>query len=314
MKETFAKIIVFLLNKLFKTKIDSTTFHFLRHTQISSTDLNRFIDFYNNKKDDLENLYGFYHEFHNPTSSRKKPLLVEKGSLASYLNLILDVKKSMISIDDINNLTEGTLVFSQEGEDLVLSRMFNGRQNGFFVDIGAHHPKRFSNTYLLYRSGWRGINIEPNPGVKRIFDDIRPEDINIETAIGNNESESTFYMFQEPALNTFSKTLADQYERAGQKLIEKKAIKTRKLSSVLNEHCSGKNIDILSIDVEGMELSVLESSDWKQYRPKMLLLEILDFDINHSEKYPVHNFIVKKGYAIRAKTMNTVFYEDILNA
>ena len=92
MKETFAKIIVFLLNKLFKTKIDSTTFHFLRHTQISSTDLNRFIEFYNNKKDDLENLYGFYHEFHNPTSSRKKPLLVEKGSLASYLNLILDVK------------------------------------------------------------------------------------------------------------------------------------------------------------------------------------------------------------------------------
>ena len=220
----------------------------------------------------------------------------------------------MISIDDINNLTEGTLVFSQEGEDLVLSRMFNGQQNGFFVDIGAHHPKRFSNTYLLYRSGWRGINIEPNPGVKRIFDDIRPEDINIETAIGNNESESTFYMFQEPALNTFSKTLADQYERAGQKLIEKKAIKTRKLSSVLNEHCSGKNIDILSIDVEGMELSVLESSDWKRYRPKMLLLEILDFDINHSEKYPVHNFIVEKGYAIRAKTMNTVFYEDILHA
>ena len=192
--------------------------------------------------------------------------------------------------------------------------MFNGQQNGFFVDIGAHHPKRFSNTYLLYRSGWRGINIEPNPGVKRIFDDIRPEDINIETAIGNNESESTFYMFQEPALNTFSKTLADQYERAGQKLIEKKAIKTRKLSSVLNEHCSGKNIDILSIDVEGMELSVLESSDWKQYRPKMLLLEILDFDINHSEKYPVHKFIVEKGYAIRAKTMNTVFYEDILHA
>jgi len=309
MKETIAKIIVFLLNKLFKTKIDSTTFHFLRNTRIPSTDLNRFIDFYNNKKDDLENLYGFYHEFHNSTSSRQKSLLVEKGSLASYLNLILYVKKSMISIDDINNLTEGTLVFSQEGEDLVLSRMFNSQQNGFFVDVGAHHPKRFSNTYLLYRSGWRGINIEPNPGVKRLFDDIRPEDINIETAIGNDESESTFYMFQEPALNTFSQSLAEQYERSGQELMGKKTIKTRKLSSVLDEHVNNRQIDFMSIDVEDYEMSVLESNNWIKYRPKILLIEILDFDVNHPEKYPIHNFVVNKGYSMCAKTYNTVFYK-----
>ena len=50
--------------------------------------------------------------------------------------------------------------FSQEGEDLLIDRMFDGQSVGFYVDVGAHHPTRFSNTYLLYLRGWRGINID----------------------------------------------------------------------------------------------------------------------------------------------------------
>jgi len=312
MKETFKKAIILFFNKLFKTRIDFTTLHLLRNTSIPSTDLNRFIDLYKNDKDDLVNFYEFYREFHSSDSSQQKPFsssLVESGSFASYLNILLDLKKSVIRIDDINNLNEGRLIFSQEGEDLVLFRIFNDQREGFFVDIGAHHPKRFSNTFFLYRLGWRGINIEPNPDVKRLFDDIRPEDINIETAIGNDESESTFYMFQEPALNTFSQSLAEQYERSGQKLMGKKTIKTRKLSSVLDEHVNNRHIDFMSIDVEDYEMSVLESNNWIKYRPKILLIEILDFDVNHPEKYPIHNFVVNKGYSMCAKTYNTVFYK-----
>ena len=40
--------------------------------------------------------------------------------------------------------------FSQEGEDLVLQRLIGIKSNGFYVDIGAHHPYRFSNTYKFY--------------------------------------------------------------------------------------------------------------------------------------------------------------------
>ena len=54
--------------------------------------------------------------------------------------------------------------FSQEGEDLVLARIFEGKKNGFYVDIGAHHPTRFSNTHYFYRRGWSGINIDAMPG------------------------------------------------------------------------------------------------------------------------------------------------------
>ena len=57
--------------------------------------------------------------------------------------------------------------YAQEGEDLILYRMIYGKiDKGFYVDVGAHHPKRFSNTYFFYRKGWRGINVEPMPGSK----------------------------------------------------------------------------------------------------------------------------------------------------
>jgi len=55
--------------------------------------------------------------------------------------------------------------YSQEGEDLILLRIFEKKRIGFYVDVGSHHPFRFSNTYLFYRLGWRGINIDANQEV-----------------------------------------------------------------------------------------------------------------------------------------------------
>ena len=52
--------------------------------------------------------------------------------------------------------------YSQDNEDLFLNEYFEKISNGFYVDIGCHHPKRFSNTYLLYKKGWKGVNIDAN--------------------------------------------------------------------------------------------------------------------------------------------------------
>ncbi len=72
------------------------------------------------------------------------------------------------------------LSYSQEGEDLILQRFFETKENGFYIDVGAHNPTRFSNTFIFYLKGWRGINIEPTPGSKTAFDSVRPKDLNIE--------------------------------------------------------------------------------------------------------------------------------------
>lgn len=211
----------------------------------------------------------------------------------------------------IRDIGEGAhLCYSQEGESLILDRLFEHQAQGFFVDVGAHHPKRFSNTYSLYKRGWRGINIEPNPGAEELFRAIRPDDIFLPLAVSDKPEVQEFYSFNEPALNTFDKRLVEEYQRAGYELVEVRPIRAKTLGSVLAECRKDGAIDLMSIDVEGHELQVLQSNDWIRFRPRILLVEILDFDVTRPGASFVHNFLVNQGYALFAKTYNTVFYRD----
>ena len=81
------------------------------------------------------------------------------------------------------------LSYSQNGEDRILHRIFENQKSGFYVDIGAHHPFRFSNTFLFYKMGWKGINVDAMPKSMEIFKRFRPRDINLELAVGTIEKE-----------------------------------------------------------------------------------------------------------------------------
>ena len=63
--------------------------------------------------------------------------------------------------------------YSQNGEDLILSRLLEGHPVGKYIDIGAHHPFRFSNTAKLYSEGWSGLNVDPNPTSIKDFETSR---------------------------------------------------------------------------------------------------------------------------------------------
>ena len=78
--------------------------------------------------------------------------------------------------------------YSQEGEDMILMRLFENQKMGFYVDVGAHHPKRFSNTYFFYKLGWKGINVDAMPGSMTAFNRIRARDINIEKPVSNKKN------------------------------------------------------------------------------------------------------------------------------
>ena len=109
-----------------------------------------------------------------------------------------------------NNYFDGFSLksYSQEGEDMILRRLFEKQKTGFYVDVGAHHPKRFSNTFFFYKKGWSGINIDAMPNSMRLFNEIRPRDTNLEIPISDKKQKLKYYMFNEPALNGFSKELA----------------------------------------------------------------------------------------------------------
>ena len=201
--------------------------------------------------------------------------------------------------------------YAQEGEDLILNRMIYGKiEKGFYVDVGAHHPKRFSNTYFFYRKGWQGINIEPMPGSKSNFDKVRTRDINLEIPINSKEEELTYYIFNDPALNGFSKDVSLlRNQSSDYKIIKTVTMKTRTLSNVLNEHLlSGQRINLLSIDVEGLDLEVLKSNDWRTYKPDFIMVEDKEFNIVQPEKSTIFSFLQQMNYQLVAKTLSTSIF------
>jgi FkbM family methyltransferase len=204
--------------------------------------------------------------------------------------------------------------FSQEGEDLILKCIFSGKKHGFFVDIGAHHPFRFSNTYLLYKQGWNGINIDAMPNSMELFHQYRYSDINLEMGIGDNQGELDFYVFNETALNTFDNNLKDKYLQIGPyELSSVVKVKTDTLSNILEKYLpDDKKIDFFNIDVEGLDLNVLKSNNWSKFRPEFVLVEILDIkNMEDLLTNPISTFLSSVGYSIYAKTVNTVFYRRI---
>ena len=207
---------------------------------------------------------------------------------------------------------DSKLSYSQEGEDLILERIFENKNSGFYIDIGAHHPTRFSNTYLFYLKGWRGLNIDATPGSMLPFNKIRPEDINIEAGVTKEESEMDYYLFNEPALNTFSKSRAEFIiNHTSYKLLKKEKLKTKPLAKILQEVLPpNKKIDFLTIDVEGLDLEILATNDWKNNRPFIVLAEDLNGsleNINASELFRLMNSL---EYSLIARTHNTTFFKD----
>jgi len=204
--------------------------------------------------------------------------------------------------------------YSQEGEDMILRRIFEHQKTGFYVDVGAHHPKRFSNTYFFYKQGWRGINIDAMPGSMKAFRKFRPRDINLEIAIYSRKQRLNYYIFNEPALSGFSKELSESRDGFNNQyyIVEIKELETFTLEEILDKYLpDGQNIDFMNIDVEGFEFDVLQSNNWQKYRPKVILVEIRESDLEDLFKNEITIFLKNLGYKLFAKCFNTVFFMEV---
>lgn len=167
--------------------------------------------------------------------------------------------------------------YSQEGEDIVLARIFTGQSTGRYVDIGAHHPTRFSNSYWAYQRGWCGLNIDAAPGSRSAFDRVRPRDTNLEICISESPGELEFFVFPEPALNTALRDRKDAMEGVTHSGGERVVVPAQRLETLLGTFLpeDSPTIDFMSIDVEGSEMTVLRSNDWERYRPRVIVIEVL---------------------------------------
>jgi hypothetical protein len=145
----------------------------------------------------------------------------------------------------------------------------------------------------------------------KIFDDLRPNDINLEIPISDKSEILTYYEFDEPALNSFSLPLSqERITTTNYKIVAETQLKTQTLAEVLDKHLPPEQkIDFLSIDVEGLDYQVMSSNNWDKYKPKVLLVEDLELsslkNINTSK---VCLFLEERGYVLLAKTMRTLIF------
>jgi FkbM family methyltransferase len=185
--------------------------------------------------------------------------------------------------------------FSQFGEDLLLQSFFGpDLKKGFYVDVGAYHPILISNTYLFYRKGWSGINIEPNPIHFKLFPEERKNDTNLNLAVSDSKS-----MVEFSCDGAFSGIRDKSYPFSNRnKDATIISVATCTLTEILEKYLpEDKKIDFMTIDCEGHDYNVVKSNDWFKYRPRIVLVE------QHGRKIEgnIFNHMVSKGYKFYCK-------------
>jgi FkbM family methyltransferase len=165
--------------------------------------------------------------------------------------------------------------YAQNAEDVVLARLFTGRQTGRYVDIGAGDPVEASVTKHFYDLGWRGINIEPIPSVAERLRTARPEDVNLAVAVGAKPGAATLHVVDDEwGWSTLDDGLAAGYREQQSWAMHDVEVEVVTLADVLDEHPG--DVDFLKIDVEGAEQEVLQGADWARHRPRVLVIEATD--------------------------------------
>jgi len=195
--------------------------------------------------------------------------------------------------------------YSQSGQDSILEQFFNKKdiKNGFFVDIGSIDGIYYSNTYLLEKSGWKGICVEAHPTYSKMLVKNRPNSFCYEGAAGDEDKkECTFYANFLSSLSSLDETrdfssYGWYYQReSGEKTVQgavngEVTVPMYNVDNLINKHKNSFNsIELITIDVDGSEKWVFKGLDLNKWHPRLLVLE-------HSVVPDlVHEYATTNGY------------------
>jgi FkbM family methyltransferase len=213
---------------------------------------------------------------------------------------------------------------SQEKQDEYLeTNIFKGYKNGFYMDVGAHDGVSINNTlYFEKYNNWTGINVEP---IKSVYDNLvinRPNNININCAVCNNDGNAEFIcnVGYTEMISGLKDNFDDRhYQRLNyeNELMGSKTnlinINTKKIESICDEH-NIKHINYLSIDVEGAEFEVIKSINFDK-----VFIDVIGFENNYDDvSIPIVNYLETKHYIVFNKSIdifmihkNSIFYNNI---
>jgi FkbM family methyltransferase len=181
--------------------------------------------------------------------------------------------------------------YSQSGEDLLLWEYFGARTNGFFLEAGANHPTKLSQTWLFELHGWKGILVEPLAKNCELLRQHRPGSRVFQCALGAPEQRGRAQIKVAGGDDALSGLVVDD-----DVIVERmEEVEVRTLDEVLAEAGNPK-LDFMSLDVEGFELQVLRGFDLMRHRPAVILIE------DHLEHLLVHRHLARHGYRLVKRT------------
>ena len=199
--------------------------------------------------------------------------------------------------------------YSQWGEDLFITDYFKKKKSGTYFDVGCFHPIMYSNTYLLYKKGWNGINIDINPTSIDLFDILRPGDFNLCTTIDENNLEFKVY-FDHPfsPVNTLDKKYYNDSKKIFFQDSSIKFVKSKSIDEILK--LSGtNNVDFLNIDVEGMDLKILSQIIPNKLHPQLISVETHNVDGSKSNECDkIHELLKNSNYKLYKRIGPTTLY------
>jgi FkbM family methyltransferase len=175
-----------------------------------------------------------------------------------------------------NDPLKNRVYYSQNREDLILEAFFPDVEKGFYVDVGASDPDRYSVTKLFYEKGWDGINIEPIKRHHQSLKTRRPRDINLNIGVGGQNGELVFNEYVAgDGLSTFSTDTTDRDPHFTEEIynsVKQYKVDVRTLKDIFVTN-KVKTIQFLKVDVEGFEYEVLNGNDWTKFRPEVICIE-----------------------------------------
>lgn len=195
--------------------------------------------------------------------------------------------------------------YSISNVDLIIDRLFRSIKNGIYIDVGCNHPIKYNNTYLLYKRGWNGINIDSDSTSIKEFKKFRKNDYNVNATVSDTVGIKELYKYHDrSALNTLSKELVDSRANKPKNIIKKK---TMLLNEIIEQSpFKNKKINLMSIDVEDHEYEVLKNFDFEKYKIDIIVSECLNIRLKKLEIYnytlefikssKIYNLLIKNNY------------------
>lgn len=202
--------------------------------------------------------------------------------------------------------------YSQWGEDKFIIDYFKEKNDGIYLDIGCFHPVMYSNTCLLHKKGWSGINIDINPTSIDLFDIVRPNDFNICTTVGSgNEQYNIFYDDPFSPVNTLSKDFYKKLKIKKNQNYLGNTINSKTIDEIIKISKIKKKIDYINIDVEGMDYDILSKIKINELKPDLISIETHNVDGTESKNYnEIKNLLQKNDFILYKRLGPSTLYKS----